>query len=96
MRSGLLVSSGHPIGVLRSARQYENFILHIEWRHMEPGGNSGVFIWSDGTVPEGSRLPCGVEVQMLDLDWVNLNRDKDGSLPPIAYVHGELFGVGGG
>jgi hypothetical protein len=95
VRNGLLVSSGHPIGVLRSARQYENFILHIEWRHMEPGGNSGVFLWSDGTVPEGSRLPRGVEVQMLDLDWVNLNKDKDGNPPPISYVHGELFGVGG-
>ena len=48
VRDGLLVCSGHPIGVMRSAKQYENFILHIEWRHMESGGNSGVFIWSEG------------------------------------------------
>ncbi|NLT76145.1 MAG: DUF1080 domain-containing protein, partial [Planctomycetes bacterium] len=33
VRDGLLVCSGHPIGVMRSDRQYENFILHIEWRH---------------------------------------------------------------
>jgi hypothetical protein len=39
-------------------------------------------------------LPNGVEVQMLELDWVNLNI-RDGVKPPIAYVHGELFGVGG-
>jgi hypothetical protein len=95
VRDGLLVCSGHPIGVMRSAKQYENFVLHIEWRHMEPGGNSGVFVWSSGTVPEGKRLPSGVEVQMLELDWVNRNRMRDGSTPPIAYVHGELFGVGG-
>jgi hypothetical protein len=31
---------------------------------------------------------------MLELDWVNLNK-KDGITPPLAYVHGELFGVGG-
>ena len=31
---------------------------------------------------------------MLELDWVNLNT-RDGKKPPIAYVHGELFGVGG-
>jgi hypothetical protein len=35
-----------------------------------------------------------VEVQMLELEWVSLNT-KDGVVPPIAYVHGELFGVGG-
>jgi hypothetical protein len=90
----LLVCSGKPIGVMRSEKQYENFILHIEWMHTEPGGNSGVFVWSDAN-PEGeSRLPDGVEVQMLELDWVNLNK-KDGITPPDAYVHGELFGVGG-
>jgi len=95
VRDGLLVCSGHPIGVMRSEKQYENFILHIEWRHMEPGGNSGVFVWSTGSVPEGRRLPTGLEVQMLELEWVNLHKAKDGTLPPIAYVHGELFGAGG-
>ena len=95
VRDGLLVCSGHPIGVMRSAKQYENFILHIEWRHMEAGGNSGVFIWSEGTVPDGKRLPKGLEVQMLELDWVKLHKRADGSLPPIAYVHGELFGANG-
>lgn len=94
VRDGLLVCSGHPIGVMRSDKQYENFVLHIEWRHMEPGGNSGVFVWSDARPQEKSRLPNGVEVQMLELDWVNLNR-RPGFDPPIAYVHGELFGVGG-
>jgi hypothetical protein len=95
VQDGLLVCSGHPIGVMRSEKQYENFILHIEWRHMEAGGNSGVFVWSEGTVPEGKQLPKGVEVQMLELDWVNQHKNKDGSLPPIAYVHGELFGANG-
>ena len=95
VRDGLLVCSGRPIGVMRTEKQYENFILHIEWRHMEPGGNSGVFAWSDGSVPEGRRLPRGLEVQMLELEWVNLHKQKDGTLPPVAYVHGELFGAGG-
>ena len=95
VRDGLLVCSGHPTGVMRSAKQYENFVLHIEWRHMEAGGNSGVFIWSEGTVPAGRRLPKGLEVQMLELDWVKLHARADGSLPPIAYVHGELFGANG-
>lgn len=90
----LLICKGLPIGVMRSEKQYENFILKVEWRHMEAGGNSGVFVWSDATPNPESRLPGGVEVQMLELDWVNLNM-RDGKKPPIAYVHGELFGVGG-
>lgn len=88
-----LVCKGLPIGVIRSEKQYENFIMYIEWKHMEAGGNSGTFVWSSA-VPGDNQLPDGVEVQMLELDWVNQN-EKDGVLPPIAYVHGELFGVGG-
>lgn len=88
-----VVCYGKPIGVIRSAKKYRNFMMHIEWKHMEAGGNSGTFVWSDAE-PGENRLPNGVEVQMLELDWVKLNK-RDGKEPPIAYVHGELFGVGG-
>jgi hypothetical protein len=93
-RDGLLICSGRPIGVLCSEKQYENFVLHIEWMHMEAGGNSGIFVWSDARPGERNRLPNGVEVQMLELEWPNLNT-RNGVTPPVAYVHGELFGVGG-
>lgn len=88
-----LICFGNPIGVIRSEKDYENFVLHIEWRHMKAGGNSGTFVWSKAQ-PGTNHLPDGVEVQMLELDWVNQNI-RNGEKPPIAYVHGELFGVGG-
>lgn len=94
VRDGLLICSGHPTGVMRSEKKYENFILHIEWKHLEPGGNSGVFAWSNAVPGERNRLPDGIEVQMLELDWPKLHV-RNGVTPPIAYVHGELFGVGG-
>lgn len=94
VQDGILICSGHPIGVMRSEKQYENFVLHIEWKHIEAGGNSGVFVWSSARPNPSNRLPDGVEVQMLELDWVNLNK-QDGKPAPLAYVHGELFGVGG-
>jgi len=94
LQKDVLVCSGRPTGVMRSEKQYENYILHIEWMHMEAGGNSGVFVWSNANPPEDSPYPDGVEVQMLELEWVNLNT-RDGVVPPVAYVHGELFGVGG-
>ena len=94
VRDGMIVCTGKPIGVMRTDRQYENFVLEIEWRHMEPGGNSGVFLWSDAN-PSGNRLPRGMEVQMLELDWVRQHRYANGTYPPVAYVQGELFGAGG-
>jgi hypothetical protein len=94
VQDGLLVCTGQPIGVMRSDRQYENFILHIEWMHLEAGGNSGVFAWSNAQ-PGANRLPNGVEIQMLELDYINRGA-REGKPPlPVAYVHGELFGVGG-
>ena len=95
VEDGLLKCSGLPIGVMRSEKQYENFILHIEWRHMEAGGNSGVFIWSEGSVPEGRDLPKGMEVQMLELEWPNLHPDRNGNPAHIGYISGELFGANG-
>jgi hypothetical protein len=87
-QDGVLVCSGQPIGVMRSARQYENFILEIEWMHLTPGGNSGVFVWSEGEVAPGKRLPSGVEVQMLELEYSKIHNRTQ------AFVSGELFGAG--
>lgn len=95
VKDGLLICSGKPTGVMRSQQQYENFLLHIEWRHMQPGGNSGVFVWSEGSVSDGNDLPKGMEVQMLELDWVNQHRLKNGQPNHIGYISGELFGAGG-
>lgn len=94
VKDGLLICSGQPIGVMRSDKQYENFVLVVEWRHMEAGGNSGVFLWSDAK-PQDSRLPLGMEVQMLELQWPYINTKPDGSPNHPGYVSGELFGAGG-
>lgn len=95
VKDGILVCSGNPIGVMRSEKQYENFILQIEWRHMKEGGNSGVFVWSEGAPAPDQRLPKGMEVQMLELQWPQLNPKADGSPNHPGYVSGELFGANG-
>ena len=30
-----------PTGAMRTEKQYENFIMEAEWRHLSKGGNSG-------------------------------------------------------
>ncbi|MGO1243183.1 MAG: 3-keto-disaccharide hydrolase [Sphingobacterium sp.] len=94
VEDSVLRCQGQPIGVVRSERMYQNFIMHVQWRHLEAGGNSGIFVWSDADPEKHNRLPSGVEVQMLELDWVNQHVSQEGEKPPIAYVHGELFGAG--
>lgn len=94
--SDSLIDSGNPIGVVRSEKQYENFILHVEWKHMDPGGNSGVFVWSSGAaIKEGNPYPSGIEVQILDPDWINIHRKQDGQPQTKAYISGEMWGVNG-
>ncbi len=88
VQDGTLMCTGQPIGVLRTHRQYENFILQLEWKHLQAGGNSGVFVWSEGSVPEGKRLPTGMEIQILELEWAVQHNQTD------AYVHGEVFPTG--
>jgi hypothetical protein len=95
VENGMLVCSGRPTGVMRTDRQYENFLLHVEWMHTEPGGNSGFFLWTSADAVPNSPFPMGVEVQMLELDFPNLHKGRDGNPLPVAYVHGELFGVQG-
>ena len=46
VRDGMLICTGKPTGVMRSDRMYENFMLYVEWMHLEAGGNSGMFLWS--------------------------------------------------
>jgi hypothetical protein len=89
VKDGMIVCTGKPMGVLRTDRQYENFILSLEWMHLTAGGNSGAYIWAEGTVPEGKPFPKGVEVQILELEYATQHNVTD------AYVHGELFPVGG-
>ena len=50
VNDGIIVCSGIPTGLLRTEKQYENFILELDWRHTREGGNAGVFIHS-GAVP---------------------------------------------
>ena len=88
--NGELHCTGLPIGVMRSEKMYENFILEIEWKHMKKKGNSGVFLWCDA-IPGKNRLPSGMEVQMLELDYINRPNGK--KLDP-SFISGELFAAG--
>jgi len=78
--NGLIHCTGKPIGALRTERQYENFIMEVEWRHLRTGGNAGIFIWSSPISWPGVPFLRAIEVQVLDhgygkSDWFTTHGD---------------------
>src|SRR5262245_10088471 len=65
VRDGVIVSTGKPTGIMRSDRMYENFVLELEWMHIHPKGNAGVFVWSEPMTAPGTPFAKSIEVQVL-------------------------------
>jgi hypothetical protein len=91
-------TTGVPIGVIRSAQQYANLELVVEWRHLEFGGNSGIFLWVPMQAMENlppDRLPnYGIEIQMLDHGYHQLYQQRTGRRGEFFSSHGDVFAVG--
>lgn len=66
VRDGMIVCSGIPTGVLRTSKQYENYILELEWRHTKKGGNAGLFVHSDAITAPGKPFTRSIECQIMD------------------------------
>ena len=86
IKDGMLVCSGKPIGELRTRRMYQNFILEVEWRHMKPRGNAGIFVWADDITAKGVPFHRSIEVQVLENAYGN-NRSHT--------THGDIFPIHG-
>src|SRR5687768_10891558 len=71
VRDGMIVSTGIPTGVMRTEKQYENFIIELEWKHLKPGGNAGLFIWGYPMTAPGTPFARGIEVQILDHGYID-------------------------
>jgi len=99
-KDGLIKCTGRPVGVIRTKKMVTNLELVVQWRHLKPAGNSGVFLWA---IPESiknleagkGRLPAGIEVQVLDLGY-ETNWEKGKGKPSNWFTsHGDVFPTGG-
>lgn len=86
VRDGMLVCSGKPIGEMRTEQMYQNFELELEWRHMVPKGNAGVFVWADDITSRGVPFHRGIEVQVLENAYGNTESHT---------THGDIFPIHG-
>ena len=86
IKDNMLICSGKPIGELRTERMYQNFIMEVEWRHMKPKGNAGIFVWADDITARGQPFHRGIEVQVLENSYGNTRGYT---------THGDIFPIHG-
>jgi hypothetical protein len=99
---GQIQCTGKPTGVMRMKAPVKNFELVVEWKHLKPGGNSGVFLWaSDESIKalhagnHTKRLPDGIEVQILDHAFRDNYRAKNpGKKDDWFTTNGDVFATG--
>lgn len=96
--NGMIYCTGTPIGVMRTARFYTNFEMVLQWRHLKPGGNSGVFVWASeeavSGIKPGQLPPGGIEVQMLDHAFTTQYEAQTGKKGDWFSTDGDVFPVG--
>jgi hypothetical protein len=95
VRDGMIHCTGRPTGAIRTERQYENFILEVEWRHLTGGGNSGVFIWGTPIAAPGVPFLRGIEVQVLDHGYAEQYEKQNGKKSDWFTTHGDVFPIHG-
>lgn len=75
--NGLIVCTGQGSGWLRSVKEYQDFILRLEFK-ISPKGNSGIFIRA---TEDGNPAFTGMEIQIMD----------DHGKPPVKNSTGALY-----
>lgn len=97
-KDGVVYCTGQPVGVTRTRKILSNFELLAQWRHLQSGGNSGIFVWAAESSPEGlvsGTLPQGgIEVQILDHDYRDQYEKRSGKKADWFTTHGDVFPVG--
>lgn len=98
-KEGVVYCTGKPVGVIRTKKQFTNFELVVQWRHMRKAGNSGIFVWaipsSIAKLEAGKgRLPAGIEVQVLDLGYTEQYVKRHKKKADWFTCHGDVFPVG--
>ena len=85
------------MGVIRSKKQFENFELLLEWKHLKKAGNSGVFVWTPKSSVENlkpNKLPEGIECQILDHGYTEQYETSSGKKANWFTTNGDVFPVG--
>jgi hypothetical protein len=61
IKDGVIRCEGRPAGYMRTEKDYANYLLHVEWRWVGKGGNSGVLVHTTG---KDTVWPKSLECQL--------------------------------
>jgi hypothetical protein len=89
IKDGLISCTGKPVAALRSIKHYENFELELEWRHLQPSGNAGIFVWASALPAVGQPFLRAIEVQVLENAYGGQNQNV------WFTTHGDIFPIHG-
>ena len=97
--NGTIRCTGKPTGVIRTRKLHTNFELVVQWRHLQSGGNSGVFVWatpqSIQELEKGKgQFPSGIEVQVLDHGYTEQFEKESKQKADWFTTNGDVFPVG--
>lgn len=97
-KDAVLSCTGQPTGVLRTRKEYTNFELVVQWKHLQSGGNSGIFVWATPKSIEKltpGQYPQGIEVQVLDHGYTKQYEESQKKKADWFTTNGDVFPVNG-
>lgn len=90
VKKGMIYCNGKPNGFMRTSKQYEDFILELDWKHVKPKGNSGLFVFAEGQPAKKRAYPKSIEIQIM----VGVEKkDKQGR--QLYTSQGDVFAIQG-
>ncbi|MDZ4829269.1 MAG: DUF1080 domain-containing protein [Phycisphaerae bacterium] len=89
----VIACTGHPTGVLRTAKMYENFVCEFDYSHRAPKTNAGFFVWSDAITAPGQPFTRSIEVQVMD--GIDATQMIDGKEQVVYTSDGDVFSIHG-
>jgi len=81
-KDGVIHCTGKPTGVMRMTKPLTNFELVAQWKHLSPGGNSGIFVWAQEKALAAAKPG----------DTVTVTISRDGQDRSVQVTLGELPG----
>lgn len=98
--NGVAHCTGQPVGVIRTENVYTNFEMVAQWKHLQSGGNSGIFCLAtpesikDLEAGKKGPFPSGIEVQVLDHGYTEQYEKSSGKKATWFTSNGDVFPVG--
>ena len=78
---------------MRTKKQYTNFELVAQWKHLQSGGNSGIFVWAGPEMIDSRPEISQNHRSASSRPWLYEQYEKRGKKAEWFTTNGDLFPV---